>query len=160
MRRFHGASREWSRCRQSCRQSIRQTGCFSSGVIDGGRARQPTSGSRTLGCRVWDLNYFRNLSRRDCPHHNGTRKLDGPAMVTKCSNPSCSASFRFLHCGKLFHFEKRPQLTDDVAARTPANSAEMYWLCDVCAAEFTLAADVEHGVRVVPLAHRAFRAAS
>lgn len=82
-------------------------------------------------------------------------------MVTKCSNPSCSASFRFLHCGKLFHFEKRPQPADnDAATRKPANSAEMYWLCEVCAAEFTLAADAEHGVRVVPLARRVFRAAS
>ena len=82
-------------------------------------------------------------------------------MVTKCSNPSCSASFRFLHSGKLFHFEKRAQFTDDDAAmHKPANSAEMYWLCETCAADFTLAADAEHGVRVLPLARRAFRAAS
>lgn len=80
-------------------------------------------------------------------------------MLAKCSNPSCSASFRFLHSGKLFHFENRYASNN----RNPAplaHSAEMFWLCEKCAAELTLVLDCERGIRTVPLSSRRLPAAS
>jgi hypothetical protein len=82
-------------------------------------------------------------------------------MLAKCSNSCCSASFRYLHSGRLFHFEKRLQPT--LEAETPrirSNGVEFFWLCADCAAEFTLVPDRAQGVRVVPLAPRALRTAS
>ena len=73
-------------------------------------------------------------------------------MLTKCANPSCSASFRFLHSGKLFHFDSPPRPSlDGRALRKPASSAEMFWLCEKCAFENTLVIDTERHVHVVPL---------
>ncbi len=80
-------------------------------------------------------------------------------MLAKCSNPSCSASFRFLHSGKLFHFESHLAAGN----RNPAplaHSAEMFWLCEECAAQLTLVLDRERGVQTVPLAPRALHAVS
>ena len=72
-------------------------------------------------------------------------------MLTKCANPSCSASFRFLHSGKLFHFDKpfRPSVGHQI--HRPASSGEMFWLCEKCAFENTLVIDTERHVHVVPL---------
>lgn len=73
-------------------------------------------------------------------------------MLTKCANPSCSASFRFLHSGKLFHFDSPPRPSvEGQLLRKPANSGEMFWLCEECAAEHTLVIDIKCGVQVVPL---------
>ena len=82
-------------------------------------------------------------------------------MLTKCSNSSCSASFRYLHSGRLFHFEKRLRPTLEAEApRMRSNGVEFFWLCEDCAAEYTLVPDRAQRVRVVPLAPRALRAAS
>ena len=72
-------------------------------------------------------------------------------MLTKCFNPSCSASFRFLHSGRLFHFEKRLPFTTKTASARMSSSGEFFWLCEKCAAELTLVQDPKRGVRTVPL---------
>ena len=75
-------------------------------------------------------------------------------MLTKCANPSCSASFRFLHSGKLFHFDSPPRPSaKGQPFRKPAGSGEMFWLCAECAADHTLVIDIEHRVHIVPLGH-------
>jgi hypothetical protein len=80
-------------------------------------------------------------------------------MLAKCSNPSCSASFRFLHSGKLFHFE-HPHAGNGMNPAPLATKAEMFWLCEKCSAELTLVLDRERGIRTVPLSPRRLRAAS
>jgi len=73
-------------------------------------------------------------------------------MLAKCANSSCSASFRFLHSGKLFHFDKIDQPCDnDALGHRPENSGELFWLCEKCCAELTLAPDAQHGIHTVPL---------
>lgn len=82
-------------------------------------------------------------------------------MLAKCSNSSCSASFRYLHSGRLFHFENRLQSTLEAeTAGMPASGGEFFWLCADCAAELTLVPDPAQRVRVVPLALSALEAAS
>jgi hypothetical protein len=55
-------------------------------------------------------------------------------MVSKCANPSCSATFHHRH-GKLFRFPKRP-----VEEGRPANThaVQHFWLCEICCATYSL----------------------
>ena len=53
-------------------------------------------------------------------------------MVAKCSNPSCSASFRYLTQGRLFLLESNPAL------RPKSNAVEYFWLCHRCSSTLTL----------------------
>ena len=52
-------------------------------------------------------------------------------MISKCMNPSCSASFRHLGDGRLF------QLQNDAPAAA-SRAIEYFWLCDRCSAAMTL----------------------
>ena len=53
-------------------------------------------------------------------------------MLAKCTNSSCSASFRRLNEGQLFQLEN----AQTVGAST--NSTEYFWLCRDCSAGMTL----------------------
>ncbi len=67
-------------------------------------------------------------------------------MLGKCTNPSCSASFRYLQEGILFRLEADPGL------RLPnPKQAEYYWLCRSCAPAMTLRLSQEGKVIPVPL---------
>src|ERR1017187_7918556 len=66
-------------------------------------------------------------------------------MVAKCSNPSCSASFRHLEEGMLFRLETDPTLRSS-NLKTP----EYYWLCGSCSAAMTLHISKEG--KVIPVA--------
>lgn len=73
-------------------------------------------------------------------------------MVSKCANPSCSASFRFLHEGKVFRIEtppESPNADQSLSAKKPARHLEFFWLCDRCSSLMTLAVD-KGGVTVRP----------
>jgi hypothetical protein len=74
-------------------------------------------------------------------------------MLQKCANPSCSAPFRSLREGKLFLAESPPlesaHLFRSSAPRLPRR--EHFWLCDHCAAQFTLRFDAERGMLTVPI---------
>ena len=64
-------------------------------------------------------------------------------MLSKCANPSCSAAFLYFHRGQLYRVEKRNSKsnTDDSVPMTnkkPVRSVEYYWLCESCAARWTL----------------------
>ena len=54
-------------------------------------------------------------------------------MLGKCTNPSCSASFRHLEEGMLFRLETDPTLRSS-NPMTP----RYYWLCRSCSAAMTL----------------------
>jgi hypothetical protein len=70
-------------------------------------------------------------------------------VLSKCANPSCSASFRYFHQGKLFRMETGA-LEDRSPGKT-ARRAEFYWLCDNCAPRMTLDYDRRKGVVVKPV---------
>lgn len=65
-------------------------------------------------------------------------------MVTKCANPSCGASFRYLRGGKLFlvdlpRFSCAPG--GERGTAPTGRTAEYFWLCDQCCAEMTVVVD-------------------
>lgn len=75
-------------------------------------------------------------------------------MVSKCANPGCSASFRYLHSGQLFRIEKPAKNTspavEEDGMRKPLRRLEFFWLCDSCAGRMTLTFDGSVGVSVRP----------
>lgn len=83
-------------------------------------------------------------------------------MLSKCANPACSATFRFLHEGRIFSLAHRPGAvpgSEPVATNGPL---ERYWLCDRCAQVMTLvwrrgAVVLKALPGVVPLTRHALR---
>lgn len=76
-------------------------------------------------------------------------------MLSKCANPQCTASFRYLHDGKLFRMEvpagfpavdKPPQV-----AKKPPQRTEFFWLCEKCSTQMTLVYNKELGITTRPL---------
>ena len=55
------------------------------------------------------------------------------AMLAKCTNPSCSASFRHLADGSLFRLE-----AGQTVGSPKAEATEYFWLCESCSAGMTL----------------------
>jgi hypothetical protein len=69
-------------------------------------------------------------------------------MLSKCANPTCTESFRYLHEGRIFSAileDKGVVPGADGSPETPRR-VERYWLCDSCARSMTL---VLHDDRVV-----------
>lgn len=67
-------------------------------------------------------------------------------MLAKCSNPSCSAAFRYLKGGRLFRLE------GDGAVRAGKSSrVEYFWLCGSCSSRMTLHLGEDEAVVTVPL---------
>jgi len=54
-------------------------------------------------------------------------------MLSKCLNPTCSAIFRYLSDGRVFHLEI-PRLGDKASSRR----REYFWLCERCCASYTV----------------------
>jgi hypothetical protein len=54
-----------------------------------------------------------------------------PIMVSKCANPACKTTFRYLHEGRIFtdHYHHRD---------SGSTSVERYWLCSTCCGNLTL----------------------
>jgi hypothetical protein len=76
-------------------------------------------------------------------------------MLGKCANPACSASFRYLHEGKLFATRSRmdPPWNTTAADREYAATSprpRYFWLCSSCNTVMTLRPDGDNGVTVVP----------
>ena len=70
-------------------------------------------------------------------------------MVSKCANPSCSAIFRYLREGKIFHVATGPYVPEkDYASET--FTRERFWLCGECSTKMTVISD-SSGIHVVPL---------
>jgi len=58
-------------------------------------------------------------------------------MLSKCANPECSASFRYLHEGRIFYLAPTPDLQIAMGMRHPALH-ERFWLCLPCSKAMTL----------------------
>jgi len=70
-------------------------------------------------------------------------------MVSKCANPSCSATFRYLREGTIFHVAAGPTTSEkDSLPGTPSH--ERFWLCRECSTKMTIISH-HHGIQVVPL---------
>jgi len=70
-------------------------------------------------------------------------------MVSKCANPSCSATFRYLREGTIFRVAAGPTAPEkDSLPGTPSH--ERFWLCSKCSMKMTIISHAQ-GILVVPL---------
>ena len=78
-------------------------------------------------------------------------------MLSRCANDRCCKPFLKLREGKLFLVEtervRKPGVSSPpfVRARKQQRVVEHYWLCDGCAAQWTLVYDGERGIALAPL---------
>ena len=77
-------------------------------------------------------------------------------MLHKCANPICNVPFRSMREGKLFLAETFPPDMNEALATTrrKLRRREHFWLCDGCAAQFTLRLDTTLRLTAVPLERR------
>jgi len=71
-------------------------------------------------------------------------------MLSKCANPVCPMTFRYIHEGRLYVIDPR----DALAGQKPKCSSrsgqlEYAWLCSTCSVYLTIQIDEEFGMRVV-----------
>lgn len=79
-------------------------------------------------------------------------------MLSRCANLQCCKPFLRLREGKLFLVETErlskpgePMAPPFVRARRQQRLVEHYWLCDECAAQWTLIYDQDRGIALAPL---------
>jgi len=85
-------------------------------------------------------------------------------MVSKCANPACPVSFRYLRDGRLFRFEGEesvPSQTGETisSAKTQARRARFAWLCHQCCSKVKLVVRSD-GIFTEPLARAQAASAS
>jgi hypothetical protein len=57
-------------------------------------------------------------------------------MLSKCANPVCSATFRYLHQGRIFQLVLTPAA--EMATENGLLRVERFWLCDTCSIEMNV----------------------
>jgi hypothetical protein len=74
-------------------------------------------------------------------------------MLSKCANPACAASFRYLREGKVFVADwlADPERTESDKACW--RRTEMFWLCENCSKQLTLSKN-RNSVEPVPKGKR------
>ena len=70
-------------------------------------------------------------------------------MVSKCANPACKETFRYLHQGKLFRFEWTLTQESSLSTKDGRRHVEFYWLCEGCAEKMTIVYKIGSGVTAV-----------
>jgi hypothetical protein len=71
-------------------------------------------------------------------------------MLSKCANPTCSATFRYLHEGRLYVIASRETLGGHkTRCSSKSGQLEYAWLCSSCSLYLTIQIDEERGTRVV-----------
>lgn len=65
-------------------------------------------------------------------------------MLDKCSNPACSAPFRYLRRGTLYRLEADPKL-----CKVKPGGPEYFWLCDDCTSRMSLR--INHQGKLTPV---------
>lgn len=75
-------------------------------------------------------------------------------MVNHCANPICHKPLHYLREGKVYLFSRKNTNGD---SKQP-DRMEHYWLCGVCAKQWTLTMDAKQGVLLVQSRRRRFRA--
>lgn len=74
-------------------------------------------------------------------------------MLSKCANPNCAATFRYLHEGKLYvidvssDFARSRSLADPKMVGT-CGKREYYWLCSTCCRHMTIRVNRDEEVLV------------
>ena len=58
-------------------------------------------------------------------------------MLSKCANPDCSETFRYLHQGKIFCLAPTPEV-ETLSGELREVFRERFWLCTRCSREITL----------------------
>jgi hypothetical protein len=74
-------------------------------------------------------------------------------MLSKCANPTCTASFLYFHQGKLFRMEMERSEEQSGAENLQlrmVRRTEFFWLCDECALAMTVDYDEKGSVLVRP----------
>lgn len=76
-------------------------------------------------------------------------------MVAKCANPTCSATFRYLHEGELYAVEFEADSRGREAPADPEyfgnlHACEYFWLCSSCCRTMRVQSDGNHGIILVP----------
>jgi len=69
-------------------------------------------------------------------------------MLSKCANPACAASFRYLHEGKVFRLDHNDTHAENLDSQS--HNFEYFWLCSACASFFTVVFE-QDAVKVRPL---------
>ena len=67
-------------------------------------------------------------------------------MVSKCANPSCVATFHYLHEGKLFLLDEHTP----GPLRAVSHPSRCFWLCSHCARTLAVVYDAQDGMRLIP----------
>jgi hypothetical protein len=75
-------------------------------------------------------------------------------MVNYCANPICHKPLHYLREGKVFLFSRKNPSDD----HSKLHRLEHYWLCGICAKEWTLTSDAKGGVKLVETRRRRVRA--
>ena len=75
-------------------------------------------------------------------------------MLSKCANPTCSTTFRYLNEGKLYLIDSKAALVRnglqaELRYAGKSCSYEYFWLCSSCCREMTIQIDNKVEVRVV-----------
>lgn len=80
-------------------------------------------------------------------------RLGGLPLLTNCAAPDCSATFRYLHQGRVFVFEPvkpgKTQLADSGDPASDSAEPRYAWLCEKCLRKFTIACDDSGNLRLV-----------
>lgn len=70
-------------------------------------------------------------------------------MLSKCANPTCATTFRYLHEGKLYVIDLREPVRHKPRRSSNSGRLEYAWLCSSCSLYLTIQIDEEFGARVV-----------
>ena len=62
-------------------------------------------------------------------------------MLSKCLNPACTSTFRYLRDGRIYQLEIPP--SPNSSARIPRR--EYFWLCERCSSRMTVVLRDGHG---------------
>lgn len=71
-------------------------------------------------------------------------------MLTKCANPPCKDTFRYLGKGLLFRLEADP-VSRSYTSYPETVQEEYFWLCPECAEQYTLHLEEGGHVCTIPL---------
>lgn len=82
----------------------------------------------------------------------GERSIEH-SMLSKCANPACSTTFRYLSEGKLYLIDSKADwVRHGTRAATHAGKSgiyEYFWLCSSCSRDMTIQIDHKFEVSVV-----------
>jgi hypothetical protein len=75
-------------------------------------------------------------------------------MLAKCANPACSATFRYLHEGRLFAINSKVDSLEwgppaDPEYMSKSKSPQYFWLCSSCCRAITVQSDGDHGITLL-----------